>query len=179
MSALEGGPAKIAGVHHCDGVKEAAARMFSYNVGCLVVKDDQGRFIGLVTERDIARTAIPLGARIVAVPSTFDALTSTRSYHASRTVVEALHLLKDTCGYDFDLTVVVALAAWVEEVAQRLNTTPDRLIGNDLLATAETQDAMPLPDVADTMIGAPGPNGVGVTRPGEGKSRIRSTVPAS
>jgi hypothetical protein len=29
MSALEGGPAKIAGVHHCDGVKEAAALMLA------------------------------------------------------------------------------------------------------------------------------------------------------
>jgi diguanylate cyclase (GGDEF)-like protein len=60
----------------------------------------------------LARTAIPLGARLVAVADTFDALTSDRSYHASRTVAEALHLLKDACGYDFDLTIVAALAAW-------------------------------------------------------------------
>jgi diguanylate cyclase (GGDEF)-like protein len=35
-------------------VKEAAARMLSHNVGCLIVNDDEGDFIGLVTERDIA-----------------------------------------------------------------------------------------------------------------------------
>ena len=74
----------------------------------------------------LTRTAIPLGARIVAVADTFDALTSTRSYHTSRTVADALHLLKDACGYDFDLTVVVAMAAWVEEVARRPGITPAR-----------------------------------------------------
>jgi ribonuclease P protein subunit RPR2 len=106
----------------------------------------------------LARTAIPLGARIVAVADAFDALTSDRSYHASRTVAEALHLLKDACGYDFDLTVVVALAAWVEEVAKRLNTTPERLAANDLLAAAETQETAPLREPADTLIGAPAPS---------------------
>jgi diguanylate cyclase (GGDEF)-like protein len=106
----------------------------------------------------LARTAIPLGARIVAVADTFDALTSTRSYHASRSVAEALHLLKDACGYDFDLTVVVAMAAWVEEVAKRLGTTVECLVANDLLVAAETQGAVPLPELADTMVGAPAPS---------------------
>ncbi len=101
----------------------------------------------------LARTAIPLGARIVAVADTFDALTSDRSYHASRTVAEALRMLKDACGYDFDLTVVVAMAAWVEGVAQRLNTTIDHLTANDLLAAIETKDTIPLPELADAMIG--------------------------
>jgi methionyl-tRNA formyltransferase len=72
-----------------------------------------------------------------------------------KVVAEALHLLKDACGYDFDLTVVVALATWVEEVAKRLNTTPDHLVANDLLVAAETQGTVPLPEIADTMIGAP------------------------
>jgi len=105
----------------------------------------------------LARTAIPLGARVVAVADTFDALTSNRSYHASRTVAEALHLLKDACGYDFDLTVVVAMAAWVEEVAKRLGTTMECLVANDLLVAAETQGTVPLPPLADTMVGEPTP----------------------
>jgi len=101
----------------------------------------------------LARTAIPLGARIVAVADTFDALTSNRAYHTSRTVADALHLLKDACGYDFDLTVVVAMAAWVEDVAKRLETPLDRLTANDLLATVETRDTIPLPELADAMVG--------------------------
>ncbi len=52
---MEGNQAKIVSVGHRDSVKEAAAKMFSHNVGCLIVNDDQGKFIGLVTERDIAR----------------------------------------------------------------------------------------------------------------------------
>ena len=55
MSELEGGQAKIVSVGRRDSVKEAAARMFSHNVGCVIVTDDEGTFIGLVTERDIAR----------------------------------------------------------------------------------------------------------------------------
>ncbi len=105
----------------------------------------------------LARTAIPLGARIVAVADTFDALTSDRSYHASRTVAETLHLLKDACGYDFDLTVVVALAAWLEAVAKRLGTTVERLVANDLLAAAETQGTVPLREPADALVGEPTP----------------------
>jgi HD-GYP domain-containing protein (c-di-GMP phosphodiesterase class II) len=103
----------------------------------------------------LARTAIPLGARIVAVADTFDALTSDRSYHTSRSVADALHLLKDACGYDFDLTVVVAMAAWVEEVARRLGTPAESLTPNDLLVAAETQGNVPLPELIDTMLGAP------------------------
>jgi putative nucleotidyltransferase with HDIG domain len=105
----------------------------------------------------LARTAIPLGARIVAVADTFDALTSDRSYHASRTVADALRLLKDACGYDFDLTVVVAMAAWVEDVAKRLGTTMDHLTANDLLGAIETKDTIPLPELADAMVGEDAP----------------------
>lgn len=104
----------------------------------------------------LARTAIPLGARIVAVADTFDALTADRAYHSSRSVSEALRLLKDACGYDFDLTVVIALAAWVEGVAQRLGTSMDNVKVDDLLAAAETQDSFPLPDqLMDVMLGEP------------------------
>ncbi|MCU0913198.1 MAG: diguanylate cyclase [Planctomycetes bacterium] len=101
----------------------------------------------------LARTAIPLGARIVAVADTFDALTSSRAYHTSRPVAEVLRLLKDACGYDFDLTVVVAMAAWVEDVAQRLETTVEGVTADDLLAAAETGDMMPHPEAADIAIG--------------------------
>ena len=47
-------PGGIITIHQADSIKEAAARMLSHNVGCLIVNDDQGEFVGLVTERDIA-----------------------------------------------------------------------------------------------------------------------------
>ncbi|MBM4027389.1 MAG: HD domain-containing protein, partial [Planctomycetes bacterium] len=103
----------------------------------------------------LARTAIPLGARIVAVADTLDALTSNRAYHTSRTVGDALRLLKDACGYDFDLTIVVAMATWAEDVARRLGTTLDSLAAEDLLAAVETQEFVPVRDLEDIVIGEP------------------------
>jgi diguanylate cyclase (GGDEF)-like protein len=82
----------------------------------------------------LMRTAIPLGARIIAVADTFDALTSSRAYHTSRSVGEALHILQDSSGYDFDPTVVVAMLAWVEGVTDRLGKSLDQLTPEDLLA---------------------------------------------
>ncbi len=85
----------------------------------------------------IARTAIPLGARVIAVADTFDALTSNRAYHASRPIPEALDMLKDSSGYEFDPAVVVAMVAWIDSVVQRLGTAVSRLTVADLLAACE------------------------------------------
>ena len=106
----------------------------------------------------LARTAIPLGARIVAVADTFDALTSNRAYHASRRVADALRLLKDACGYDFDLTIVVAMATWAEGVAQRLGTSLESLTAGDLLGAVETKDTIPLPVLAEAVVGESTPS---------------------
>ncbi len=66
---------------------------------------------------------IPLGARILAVADTFDAITSTRSYRACHTHEEALAILDEQAGTQLDPTVVRAfhrlyegrrpLAVWV------------------------------------------------------------------
>lgn len=37
-----------------DSVRDAAKRMDSLDVGCLVVVDDEGRPVGMVTDRDVA-----------------------------------------------------------------------------------------------------------------------------
>jgi len=47
-------PEKVITVCPDETLQQAAAKMLSHNVGCLIVNDDQGRFVGLVTERDIA-----------------------------------------------------------------------------------------------------------------------------
>jgi diguanylate cyclase (GGDEF)-like protein len=85
----------------------------------------------------LTRTAIPLGARILAVADTFDALSSTRAYHASRPVAEVLHMLKDSAGYELDPTVVAAMVVWIEGIAGQLQVAPDRLTPEDLLAACE------------------------------------------
>ena len=48
-------PVKIITIGCNDTVKDAAAKMIDHNVGCLIVNDDDGSFVGLVTERDVAR----------------------------------------------------------------------------------------------------------------------------
>jgi diguanylate cyclase (GGDEF)-like protein/putative nucleotidyltransferase with HDIG domain len=84
----------------------------------------------------LARTAIPLGARVIAAADVFDALTSSRAYHASRSVHEVLAMLKDSSGYEFDPTVVVAMIAWVDSISRESGIAVDRLTIEDLLAAS-------------------------------------------
>ena len=50
-------PGKIVTIERRDTIRQAAALMREHNVGCLIVNDDAGKFVGLVTERDIAHHA--------------------------------------------------------------------------------------------------------------------------
>ena len=54
MHDCPGRPAKIITINDKDTIQNAAALMLSHNVGCLIVNDDEGKFAGLVSERDIA-----------------------------------------------------------------------------------------------------------------------------
>jgi putative nucleotidyltransferase with HDIG domain len=55
---------------------------------------------------------IPLGARIVAVADTFDAVTSARPYRGARTHREALVLVRDEAGTQLDPGVVAAFTGY-------------------------------------------------------------------
>jgi diguanylate cyclase (GGDEF)-like protein/putative nucleotidyltransferase with HDIG domain len=83
--------------------------------------------------------AIPIGARILAVADTFEALISDRSYHKPRTVAEALDILRDSSGYDFDPNVVKALIMWVQQVNNH-NENVDQLTADDLLVAKKHLD---------------------------------------
>jgi HD-GYP domain-containing protein (c-di-GMP phosphodiesterase class II) len=76
---------------------------------------------------------IPLGARIIAVADTFDAITSTRSYRPSRSHKEAIDVLSGESGKQLDADVVAAFLACY--AARRLvarsafaGAVPERLI---------------------------------------------------
>jgi HD-GYP domain-containing protein (c-di-GMP phosphodiesterase class II) len=76
---------------------------------------------------------IPLGARIIAVADTFDAITSTRSYRPSRSHKEAIDILSRESGRQLDADVVAAFLACY--AARRLvarsafaGAVPERLI---------------------------------------------------
>jgi HD-GYP domain-containing protein (c-di-GMP phosphodiesterase class II) len=54
---------------------------------------------------------IPLGARIIAVADTFDALTSCRSYRDDNSPAAVIGIILDESGTTFDARVVAAFAA--------------------------------------------------------------------
>jgi len=81
----------------------------------------------------LSKTSIPLGARVMAVADTFDAVTSPRSYRGSRSVAEAIEILADSSGYDFDPDVVKSIIAWIEKICRQTGKTLDQMHPQDLL----------------------------------------------
>jgi putative nucleotidyltransferase with HDIG domain len=57
----------------------------------------------------LAGDAIPLGARIVAVADAFDAMTSTRPHRTAHSVAEAIQILRDGAGVQWDREAVFTL----------------------------------------------------------------------
>ena len=66
----------------------------------------------------LAGEAIPLGARILAVADTFDALTSDRPYRDGLAVEAALQILENGAGRQWDARIVAALADALREAPQ-------------------------------------------------------------
>jgi HD-GYP domain-containing protein (c-di-GMP phosphodiesterase class II) len=98
----------------------------------------------------ISKTKIPIGARILAVADTFDALISDRSYHHPRPVEEAIGILTDSSGYDFDPDAVNAMVMWVREI-QKQHKNADQLTSEDLLASQKCPIHNPVADlIVDT-----------------------------
>jgi len=58
MHEIAGHPPKIITVKFNATVEAAAEQMFNNKVGCLVVNDDDGKYAGIITERDIVNRAI-------------------------------------------------------------------------------------------------------------------------
>jgi HD-GYP domain-containing protein (c-di-GMP phosphodiesterase class II) len=71
---------------------------------------------------------IPLGARIIAVADTLDAITSTRPYRPARTHDAAMEILEAEAGARLDLDGVSALAAYYAEGPMRPLWTPRRAV---------------------------------------------------
>ena len=80
----------------------------------------------------LAGSRIPLEARIIAAADAFDAMTSTRVYHQSRTVVQAQTVLRECSGAQFDPDVVAAFTSWIDQMKHDLNRA-DPITPRDLL----------------------------------------------
>ncbi|TAK35428.1 MAG: diguanylate cyclase [Chloroflexota bacterium] len=74
------------------------------------VRHHHERYDGSGYPDGIAGTAIPLGARIIAVADAFDAMTSDRPYRLALSVEEAIAEIRANAGTQFDPQVVQSLA---------------------------------------------------------------------
>ena len=74
--------------------------------------------------------AIPLGARIIAVADTFDAITSKRAYRSARAHKQALDVLEREAGSQLDAEIV---AAFVASYSSRRPIVAVAFLGNALL----------------------------------------------
>jgi diguanylate cyclase (GGDEF)-like protein len=112
-----------------------------------IIQNHHERWNGSGYPQGLSNTAIPLGARILAVADTFDALTSDRSYHKAISVDDALRILVDSSGYDYDPQVVKAMFTWVETLRSQLGKEHS-IIADDLLHSQMQSEENPPQDTA-------------------------------
>jgi HD-GYP domain-containing protein (c-di-GMP phosphodiesterase class II) len=91
-------------------------RFAAYYQGAAIVRHHHERWDGGGYPDGVAGEAIPLGARILAVADTFDALISDRPYRASHSVEAALAILQDGADRQWDRRVVETMVALVQEL---------------------------------------------------------------
>jgi len=86
-----------------------------FRAGATIVLHHHERYDGHGYPNGLAADAIPLGARVVAVADAFDAMTSDRPYRRALPLSEALDVLRDGAGTQWDPTVVAAFLRLVAE----------------------------------------------------------------
>lgn len=112
-----------------------------------IVRSHHEKWNGQGYPDGLLNTAIPIGARILAVADTFEALVSDRSYHESRSVAEALEILRDSSGYDFDPNVIKALVMWTQQVNNQ-DGNANQLTPKDLLAAHKHHENRTIAELA-------------------------------
>jgi len=114
------------------------ARCLGHEVS--IVRHHHERWDGNGYPDGIYGRSIPRGARILAVADTFDAITSKRAYRPPRTIGEAVRILREESGRQFDPDMVDAMLTWVENVGRRTGKS-GRLATDDLLGDPSVADA--------------------------------------
>jgi putative two-component system response regulator len=85
----------------------------------------QERFNGSGYPRGLSGDAIPMAGRIAAVADVFDALTHDRIYRCAFSVPEALKMMRDGSGSEFDPAVLDAFESARPEIERLLGDYPD------------------------------------------------------
>lgn len=86
--------------------------------GCRLVRHHHERWDGAGYPDKLKGMEIPLGARILAVADTFDALTSDRPYRAGMSIERASRVLRDGAGIQWDPAVVGAFLTLVADAPE-------------------------------------------------------------
>jgi diguanylate cyclase (GGDEF)-like protein/PAS domain S-box-containing protein/putative nucleotidyltransferase with HDIG domain len=83
-----------------------------------LVRHHHERYDGRGYPDGISGETIPLGARILGVADAFDAICADRPYLEARTVAQALQIIVEDSGRQFDPKVVDVLLRWVASVSR-------------------------------------------------------------
>jgi hypothetical protein len=97
---------------------DVVARFAAYPEGYGLVRHHHESWDGTGYPDGLAGEAIPLGARILAVADTFDALTSDRPYRTGLGQDRALAILQEGADRQWDARIVAALVAHLTETSQ-------------------------------------------------------------
>jgi putative two-component system response regulator len=113
-------------LHPVHGAK-IVAQFNAYVDGYRLVRHHHERWDGKGYPDVIAGETIPLGARILAVADTYDALTSNRPYRSAMSHERAVEILTEGAGTQWDPRVVEAFVARVSEGKVPVQSTGDSL----------------------------------------------------
>ena len=124
-----------------------------------IVRHHHERMDGTGYPDGLAGGDIPIGARVIAVADTFDAITSTRAYRKPRTHSQALQILQQEAGIQLDATAVAAFVSYYAArrsvgLASMLAAAPQRLLTG--LGGAQSGVAAGVAPLAQTACGVGG-----------------------
>jgi putative two-component system response regulator len=89
-----------------------------------IIEHHHDHYDGSGLHQVVAGSAIPLGARIIAVADAFDAMSSDRPYREAMSVAEAVEEIKHCADNQFDPVVVAAFLETVETATAQASEPP-------------------------------------------------------
>jgi HD-GYP domain-containing protein (c-di-GMP phosphodiesterase class II) len=124
-----------------------------------IVRHHHERMDGTGYPDGLAGGDIPIGARVIAVADTFDAITSARAYRKTRTHKQAIQILKKEAGPQLDASAVAAFVSYYAARrsvgwASMLAAAPQRLISS--LGGVQSGVAAGVAPIAQTACGVGG-----------------------
>jgi putative nucleotidyltransferase with HDIG domain len=124
-----------------------------------IVRHHHERMDGTGYPDGLAGGDIPLGARVIAVADTFDAITSTRAYRKPRSHSRALEIMQSEAGTQLDATAVAAFANYYSArrsvgLVSVLSAAPQRLLSG--LGGAQSGVAASVAPIAQAACGVGG-----------------------